>query len=171
MIEMKIALIAAMSKNRVIGINNDLPWHLPDDMKYFMEATKGHIVIMGRKNYDSLPKKFKPLPNRTNVVLTRQIGYRIEGCTVFNNIQDAYGFAGSRGENELFVTGGGQIYQMAIQQADIIYLTEIHAEIGHGDVFFPKMGKDWEEVSRRHRPADERHKYSFDFVKYMKKKS
>ncbi len=171
MIGMKIALIVAMSKNRVIGINNGLPWHLPDDMKYFIESTKGHTVIMGRKSYDSLPKKFKPLPNRTNVVLTRQIGCRIEGCTVFNNIQDAYEFARSRGENELFVTGGGQIYQMAIQQADIIYLTEIHAEIGHGEVFFPEMGKDWEEVSRRHRPADERHKYSFDFVKYRKTKS
>ncbi|MEO9967727.1 MAG: dihydrofolate reductase [Reichenbachiella sp.] len=167
---MKIALIAAMSKNRVIGINNDLPWHLPDDMKYFMETTKGHVVIMGRKNYDSLPKKFKPLPNRTNLILTRQHGYKIDGCTVFNDIDQAYDFAQSLGEQELFVIGGGQIYEMAMERADVIFLTEINAEIENGEVFFPKMGAEWKEISRIHHTADDRHKYSFDFVKYEKEK-
>ncbi|MEO9804689.1 MAG: dihydrofolate reductase [Reichenbachiella sp.] len=165
---MKIALIAAMSKNRVIGINNDLPWHLPDDMKFFMETTQGHVVIMGRKNYDSLPKKFKPLPNRTNVILTRQGGYQVEDCTVFHDIDEAFKFAGTQGENELFVIGGGQIYQMAMDRADVIYLTEIDAEIENGEVFFPEMGADWREVSRNHHPEDGRHQYSFDFVKYEK---
>lgn len=165
---MKIALIAAMSKNRVIGINNDLPWHLPDDMKYFMETTQGHVVVMGRKNYDSLPKKFKPLPNRTNLILTRQQGYDVEGCTVFHDINEAYNFAELQGEDELFVIGGGQIYQMAIDQADVVYLTEINAEIEDGEVFFPEMGMNWQEVSRIHHPADDRHKYSFDFVRYEK---
>lgn len=166
---MKIALIAAMSKNRVIGINNDLPWHLPDDMKFFMETTLGHVVIMGRKNYDSLPKKFKPLPNRTNVILTRQIGYQIENCTVVNTLDDAYNFAASRGEEELFVIGGGQVYQMAIDKADVVYLTEIDGDIDNGEVFFPEMGSEWVEVSRKHHPADSRHKYAFDFVTYKRK--
>lgn len=165
---MKISLIAAMSKNRVIGINNDLPWHLPDDMKYFMESTKNHVVIMGRKNFDSLPPKFKPLPNRTNVILTRQQGYQVENCVVFNDINDAYTFAKEKGEEELFVIGGGQIYQMAMDQADMIYLTEIDAEIENGEVFFPEMGEGWKEISRVHHPADERHVYAFDFVKYEK---
>ncbi|MDW3211057.1 MAG: dihydrofolate reductase [Reichenbachiella sp.] len=168
---MKISLIAAMSKNRVIGINNDLPWHLPDDMKYFMETTKGHVVIMGRKNFDSLPPKFKPLPNRTNVVLTRQEGFEVADCEVYHDIKDAYAFAEKQEEQELFVIGGGQIYQMAMEQADMIYLTEIHAHIENGEVFFPEMTGEWKEVSREHHSADERHKYSFDFVKYEKIKN
>ena len=168
---MKISLIAAMSKNRVIGINNDLPWHLPDDMKYFMETTKGHVVIMGRKNFDSLPPKFKPLPHRTNVILTRQQGFEVADCVVYHDIKDAYAFAEGQGEQELFVIGGGQIYQMAMERADMIYLTEIDAHIKNGEVFFPEMTGDWEEVSREHHPADERHEFSFDFVKYEKIKN
>lgn len=166
---MKIALIAAMSKNRVIGINNDLPWHLPDDMKYFMETTKGHVVIMGRKNFDSLPKKFKPLPHRTNVILTRQKDYQVEGCQVYHDMESAIEFAKKQGEDMLFIIGGGQIYDMAMNRADIIYLTEIDAQIENGEVFFPTMGNEWEETSRTPHPADERHAYAFDFVTYEKK--
>lgn len=165
---MKISLIAAMSKNRVIGINNDLPWHLPDDMKYFMETTRDHVVVMGRKNFDSLPPKFSPLPNRTNVILTRKKDYSVENCTVFNDIEDAFSFGVKRAEKELFVIGGGQIYQMAIDRADIIYLTEIDAEIASGEVFFPVINDEWKEVSRVHHPADEKHIYSFDFVVYKR---
>lgn len=165
---MKISLIAAMSKNRVIGINNDLPWHLPDDMKFFMETTKGHVVIMGRKNFDSLPKKFKPLPNRTNVILTRQEGYKVADCEVYHDLDSAIDFARTQGEEELFVIGGGQIYEMAMDRADIIYLTEIDAEIDNGEVFFPDMGIEWKESSRKHHPGDDRHIYAFDFVKYEK---
>lgn len=168
---MKISLIAAMTKNRVIGINNDLPWHLPDDMKYFMETTQGHVVIMGRKNFDSLPSKFKPLPNRTNVILTRKHGFEVANCEVYNEIGDAYKFAEAQGEQELFVIGGGQIYEMAMDQADFVYLTEIDAHIENGEVFFPEMRGDWREVSREHHSADERHKYAFDFVKYEKIKN
>ncbi|SMD37799.1 dihydrofolate reductase [Reichenbachiella faecimaris] len=167
---MKISLIAAMSKNRVIGINNGLPWHLPDDMKYFMETTRGHVVIMGRKNFDSLPPKFKPLPNRTNVILTRQKDFEAVDCAVFNEMDLAYSYAKNQKEKELFVIGGGQIYQMAMEQADMIYLTEIDAHIDDGEVFFPEMGNEWQETSREHHPADDRHKYAFDFVKYEKKK-
>ncbi|MCV9385244.1 dihydrofolate reductase [Reichenbachiella ulvae] len=165
---MKISMIAAMSENRVIGINNDLPWHLPDDMKYFMETTKEHHVIMGRKNYESLPPKFSPLPNRTNLVVTRQGDYEAPGCELFTSIESAVEFAEKNGEEELFIIGGGQIYQLGMEMSDKIYLTEIDAHIDGGEVFFPEMGEEWKETSRSHHPADDRHKYAFDFVIYEK---
>ncbi|UXP32178.1 dihydrofolate reductase [Reichenbachiella agarivorans] len=165
---MKIAMIAAMSTNRVIGINNDLPWHLPDDMKYFMETTKHHCVVMGRKNYESLPPKFRPLPDRTNLVVTRQSDYEAPGCELFKNIEATVDFAKQRGEELLFIIGGGQIYKQGINIADTIYLTEIDAVIEGGEVFFPELDSSWVEVSRQHHAADDRHKYSFDFVKYEK---
>ena len=164
---MIISLIAAMSHNRVIGRDNDLPWKLPDDMKFFQRTTKGHVVIMGRKNYDSLPPSYKPLPNRTNVILTRQKGYEAEDCVVFDNLDSALNFSRKEGEQEAFVIGGGQVYEQAIAKSDRIYLTEIKAEID-GDTFFPKFGADWKEISREHHSADERHQYAFDFVIYEK---
>lgn len=164
---MKISLIAAMTKNRVIGKDNDLPWKLPDDMKYFQQTTKGHVVIMGRKNYDSLPPSFKPLPNRTNVILTRQKGYKANECVVYDNLEDALEFAKGKDEQEVFVIGGGQVYKEAITKGDRIYLTEIQTEID-GDVFFPAMDASWKAVSRKHHPTDDRHKYAFDFVVYEK---
>ncbi len=164
---MKIALIAAMTRNRVIGKDNDLPWKLPDDMKFFQQQTKGHVVIMGRKNYDSLPPKFKPLPNRTNVILTRQENFKAEGCVVVSGLEEALDFARSSGEDEVYVIGGGEVYNQALSQSNRIYLTEIDTELS-GDTFFPALGAEWKEVSRRHHPADERHSYAFDFVTYEK---
>ncbi|MBU2914896.1 dihydrofolate reductase [Reichenbachiella agariperforans] len=163
---MKISMIAAMSRNRVIGINNDLPWYLPDDMKYFMETTKHHCVIMGRKNYESLPPKFRPLPDRTNLVVTRQDEYSAPGCERFDSIEAAVEYARKAGEEELFIIGGGQIYELGQPLADKIYLTEIDAHIEGGEVFFPELTNDWVEQSRTHHAADERHKYAFDFVTY-----
>ena len=90
---MKISLVVAVAENCVIGKNNDLPWHLPDDMKFFMATTKGHHVILGRKNYESLPEKFKPLPNRTNIIVTRQKDYKAQGCLVVHSIEDAFEIA------------------------------------------------------------------------------
>ena len=165
---MRIALIAAMSRNRVIGINNDLPWHLPDDMKYFMETTKGRTVIMGRKNYESIPDKYRPLPDRTNVMVTRQKEYTAPGCVILPSIEEAIQFARESGEELLFIIGGGQIYEQGLDWADEIYLTEIDAMIDDGEVFFPKFGNEWQEVSREHHPVDNRHIYSFDYVIYKK---
>ncbi len=162
---MIISLIAAMTENRVIGKDNDLPWKLPDDMKYFQKTTRGHVVIMGRKNYDSLPPSFKPLPNRTNVILTRQEGYQAKDCVVFNDLGQAFDFAKSEGEKEVFVIGGGQ---EAISTSDRIYLTEIHTEI-EGDTFFPALDDSWKEMSRAHHDVDDRHQYAFDFVVYEKR--
>lgn len=165
---MIVSLIAALTKNRVIGKNNDLPWHLPDDMKYFMQTTKGHHAIMGRKNYDSIPEKFKPLPNRTNIVVTHQPSFKAPGCIVVNSLERGLEIARSNGEREAFVIGGAEIYRLSIPFADRLYLTEINAVID-GDTFFPDVDhKLWREVSRKGHPADERHPYSFDFVIYDK---
>lgn len=167
---MIISLIAALSENRVIGKNNDLPWYLPDDMKYFMQTTKGHHTIMGRKNYDSIPEKFKPLPNRTNIVVTHQTDFKAPGCLVVNTLERGLEIARHNGEPETFIIGGSEIYKLSIPYANRLYLTEIHAVI-EGDTFFPEVNKnEWKENSRKKHGADERHVYSFDFVVYDKVK-
>lgn len=163
---MIISLIAALAQNHTIGKNNDLPWHLPDDMKYFMQTTKGHHCIMGRKNYQSIPEKFRPLPNRTNIVVTRQAKFDAPGCVVVNSIEAGINIARKKGEAEVFIIGGAEIYKSSMKQADRLYLTEI---LGHieGDTHFPEFNpKEWMEVSRDHHGTDERHAYAFDFVVY-----
>jgi dihydrofolate reductase len=165
---MKISLVAAIAENGVIGKNNDLPWHLPDDMKFFMETTKGHYVILGRKNYESLPKKYQPLPNRTNVIVTRQSGYHAPGCLIVNSIEEAILVARDNGEREAMVIGGSEIYALSLPFADRLYLTEIKAAVD-GDVTFPKFDKtEWKEISRVHHSQDARHAFAFDFVLYEK---
>ena len=166
---MTISMIAAVSTNGVIGRNNDLPWHLPDDMKYFMQTTKGHCVIMGRKNYESLPEKFRPLPNRYNIVVTRQPNYSASGCVVVSSMDKAFQETNPAFPDEVFLIGGSQIYAEGLSRAHKLYLTEIHAQIG-GDVFFPAFDRaQWHENSRIHHPADDRHAYSFDFVVYVRR--
>jgi dihydrofolate reductase len=166
---MKISLVAAVAKNGVIGKNNDLPWHLPDDMKFFMETTRNHYVILGRKNYESLPKKYKPLPNRINIIVTRQKDFEAPGCMVVNTIKQAMAVARDNGEQEAMVIGGSEIYALALPFADRLYITEIDAEV-EGDVRFPDYDKDqWEEISRIQHEKDERHKFAFDFVLYERK--
>jgi dihydrofolate reductase len=163
---MKVSLIAALAENHVIGKNNDLPWRLPDDMKFFMETTKGHYVIMGRKNYDSLLDKYKPLPNRTNIVVTRQKDLHAPGCVVVNSVEKGLEIAQQNNEQEVFVIGGAEIYKIALPGADRLYLTEIQARV-EGDTYFPEFSKhEWKEVSRKSHPADARHVFSFDFVIY-----
>lgn len=163
---MMISLIAAVAQNGVIGKNNDLPWKLPDDMKYFMNTTQGHHVIMGRKNYDSLPPKFKPLANRTNWVVTRQSNFEAPGCHVVPSLSYAVEQIKKEKPDEIFVIGGAEIYKLALPMAHRLYLTEIKAQID-GDVFFPSFDrKEWKEVSRKPHPADGRHLHAFDFVVY-----
>ncbi|HEY3404204.1 MAG TPA: dihydrofolate reductase [Ohtaekwangia sp.] len=165
---MKISLIAAVAQNRVIGKDNDLPWHLPDDMKYFMQTTKGHHCIMGRKNYESIPEKFRPLPNRTNIVVTRQPKFHAPGCIIVNAIEEGVSLAKANGESELFIIGGAEIYNSSMAIADLLYITEIKSPID-GDTYFPEFhAPEWKEISRQHHAADERHAYAFDFVVYEK---
>ncbi|MBK5279043.1 MAG: dihydrofolate reductase [Bacteroidia bacterium] len=166
---MVISLIAALSKNRVIGKDNDLPWHLPDDMKYFMQTTKGRHVIMGRKNYDSIPEKFRPLPNRTNIIVTHQKDFKAANCIVVHSIEEGIELAKKNNEQETFIIGGAEIYKLGLPISQRLYLTEIDAVI-EGDTFFPEFKKqNLEEKSRAHHSSDTRHAHAFDFVVYERK--
>lgn len=166
---MKISMIAAVAENRVIGKDNDLVWRLPDDMKFFMQKTSGHHVIMGRKNFESLPPKFSPLPNRTNIVVTRQQDLKIEGAIVVNSLEVALNICKKNGENEAFIIGGGEIYKLGLEYADTLYITEIKASFD-GDAFFPEYDKSkWQEADRQPHRTDEKHAYEFDFVTYIRK--
>ena len=162
---MKVSLIVAVSENGVIGKDNDLIWHLPKDMKFFKDTTMGHHVIMGRKNFESIPHKYSPLPNRTNVVITRQADYIAEGCVVVNSVESALQIAKQNGDTEAFIIGGGQIYKIALKEnlVDKIYLTKVHHSF-EGDTFFPELSSDWEEVNKTENKADEKHKYNYDFI-------
>lgn len=166
---MKVKLIAAVSQNNVIGKGNSIPWRLPDDMKYFAETTTNNPVIMGRKSWDSLPPKFKPLPNRRNIVLTKQETIAITGCDVYHSLEEALDDCLVGGDQLVYIIGGAEIYRLGLDFADELLLTEIHGEV-EGDVYFPEFDKTkYEEVSRIPHPADEKHKLAFDFVTYRKK--
>ena len=166
---MTISIIAAVSENRVIGKGNNLPWNLPDDMKYFMKTTSEHHVLMGRKNFLSIPEKFRPLPNRHNIVLTRNKNFSAPGCTVVHNLREGIEIGRRNNEKEFFIIGGAEVYQQAFPFTTKLYLTEIHAEV-EGDVFFPEFQKsEWEELSRIPHEVDDRHALAFDFVIYTKR--
>jgi len=130
----KISLIAACSENRVIGKEGKIPWHIADDFRRFKERTLGHVIIMGRKTYESIGR---PLPGRTNIVITRDSGREILGCLVVSSFAEAFEKAGELENEEVFVIGGGQIYTEALPLADRLYLTLVHA-IMDGDAFFPE---------------------------------
>ncbi len=165
---MIVSMIAAMGKNRTIGKDNDIPWHLPDDFKYFKDTTVGHYVIMGRKNWESLPHTFQPLPERPNVVITRQDNYMAEGAQVVKSLNEALETAKKNNEAEVFIIGGGEIYRMGLEYAHRIYLTEIKGEFD-GQITFPEFDKSvWKEISREHHAIDDKHQYAFDFVIYSK---
>jgi len=157
---MKIAMIAAMANNRVIGLDNDMPWHLPDDLKFFKAMTTGKPVIMGRKTFESIGSR--PLPNRPNFVISRQADFNAEGVNVFSSVDGA--LAELVDAEEVIIMGGGQLYNEMLPKADKLYLTQIDANI-NGDTFFPDWTKmQWQEVAREHHAIDERHQYAFDFV-------
>ncbi|MBL3658038.1 dihydrofolate reductase [Fulvivirga sediminis] len=165
---MKISMIAAIAENFVIGKDNDMVWDLPDDMRFFMEKTSGHHVIMGRKNFESIPEKYRPLPNRTNIVMTKNNDWTADGVEIVHSLEDALEIARKNNEPEVFIIGGGQIYELGLQHADVMYLTEIHASFD-GDAFFPTFNKlEWIEKERIPHAKDEKHAYSFDFVTYVK---
>ena len=166
---MKVSLIVAAANNGVIGKDNDLIWHLPKDMRFFKETTLGHHVIMGRKNFESIPHKYRPLPNRTNVIITRQSNYQAEGCIVVNSVESALTIAKQNGDKEPFIIGGGQIYKLALESnfVDKIYLTKVH-HVYDGDTFFPELGKDLKEVERIDCKADEKHAHDYSFLTFEK---
>jgi dihydrofolate reductase len=168
---MKVSLIVAKAENEAIGKDNDLIWHLRDDMRYFSNITKGHHVIMGRMNYDSIPDKYCPLPDRTNIIVTRNPNFEAEDCVVVNSIKDGLEVAKKNGDVEAFIIGGGQIYKTSLDEnlLDKLYITYVHHEF-EADVFFPKYDKSiWKKTSEIFHPKDEKHAYSFSYVTYEKK--
>jgi len=163
---MIISIIVAVSENNVIGKNNTLIWHLPTDMKFFMTKTTGHCVITGRKNYDSIPVKFSPLPNRTNIVVTHQKDYSAPGAIVVGSIEDAITFAKTIEREEIFVIGGAQIYKKSLHLCNKIYLTRIHHTFD-GDAFFPVLNmNEWKETERVKGIVDDKNIYAHDFITY-----
>ena len=166
---MKISLIVAVSKNGIIGKDNNLVWHLPKDMKFFKETTLNHHVIMGRKNFESIPHKYSPLPNRVNVVITRQKDYKAEGCIIAHSLEESLQIAKQNKDQEPFIIGGGEIYKIAIESGivDKIYLTKVMHHF-HGDTYFPKLGPEWKETSRICNKKDAEHKYNYDFITFKK---
>ncbi len=161
---MRLSIIAAMSVNRVIGSNNDLPWRLPADLKRFKSLTMGHHLIMGRKTFESIGQ---PLPGRTTVVITHQAGYAPAGVLVAHSIEQALEIAA--GDDEVFVAGGGQIYQQLLPRADRLYLTSIHEEF-EGDTNFPEFEEsDWKLISEEDCEADEKNPYPYSLLVYERK--
>lgn len=166
---MKISLIAAIADNNVIGKDNNLLWRLPADVKFFREVTTGHHILTGRKNYESIPEKFRPLSDRTNIVISRNEGYKAPGAHVFTTIEEGIEFARSQGEDELFIIGGANIYDQVMDRAHILYITEVHGSF-EGDVWFPHIDPlKWQLVIREERKADEKNPYDMSFCTYMKK--
>ena len=164
-----ISLIVAVSENMVIGKDNKLAWHLPDDINYFSNMTKGHSIIMGRKNWESIPKKYRPLPERKNIVVTRNNKFEDKGAIIVNSIEKAVEKARRFDEEEIFIIGGGEIYKLGFAYVDKLYITEIYANID-GNTYFPKWNKEnWKEISRISHPKDEKHEFDFDYVIYKKK--
>lgn len=158
-----ITLIAAAGENNELGKDNELVWHLPDDFKRFKQLTTSHFIIMGRKTFESFPK---PLPNRTHVVITRNKDYNPEGVLVVHSLDAA--LLKASGDEQPFVIGGGEIYQLAIEAADKIELTRVHGTF-EADAFFPEIYKDqWELISKEYHPQDERHNYAFTYETWIR---
>lgn len=171
---MLISIIAALSKDYVIGQNNDMPWHLPADMRYFVRTTKGHPIIMGRKCFESIGSK--PLPRRQNIIITRNPHFQAEGCIVVHSLEKALAVAKEyypvtvppseeEREAEVFIIGGGEIYSQALEKADLLYLTYIDVKVPEGDVFFPAFDPTtWKVIQEEAHQKDEKNPYDYTFV-------
>nr|AIA12510.1 Dihydrofolate reductase [uncultured bacterium] len=164
---MIISFLVAMDEKRGIGKAGGLPWRLSSDLKRFRELTMGHHIIVGRKTFESIGK---PLPGRQMIIVTRNESISFEGCFIAHSVSDAISLARERGESELFVCGGAEIYAQMLGAADRMYLTLVHADCD-ADTFFPEWDRDeWIEVESEHHAADEKNQYSFTF-KVLARKS
>ncbi|KZY32671.1 MULTISPECIES: dihydrofolate reductase [unclassified Oleiphilus] len=162
---MKRSMIVAMAENRVIGINNKLPWYLPNDLKYFKQVTMGKPILMGRKTYESIGK---PLPGRCNIVITRNESWSAEGVKVVHSLEQAFDLGESvcdiDGQSEVMIIGGDQIYQTSLPDVDRIYLTKVHAEV-EGDAYFPEVDwTQWREIGREDFEAEGPNPYDYSFI-------
>lgn len=161
-----IHAIVAIDENGAIGRQGDLLCHLPADMKHFKEVTMGHSIVMGRKTFESFPRR--PLPGRQNIVITRNPGFQYPGVTVVHSLDEALQAAQT---DTAFIIGGAQVYEMALPQVDVLHLTLIHARWASADVFFPALDmSQWQEVAREHHASDHRNAYEFDFITLQRKR-
>ena len=160
-----ITIIVAMGKNREIGADNQLLWHLPKDLKHFKELTSGHPIIMGRKTYESIGK---PLPNRTNIVVSTKKDWFEEGILIVGSLKEAIKFA-KKMDEEIFIIGGGNIYEQTIDLAEKLEVTQVNAEL-KADIFFPKINpKIWNKTNEVSHEKDEKNEYDFSFQTYERK--
>ncbi len=159
---MRVALVVAVAENGVIGRAGDLPWRLRQDLRHFRRLTSGHVVIVGRRTQESIMRRLGgPLPGRRTIVLSRQAGYRLPGCETAPTLDSALQFA--RGEEEVYVIGGAEIYREALPRADRIYLTRVHAAV-EGDTFFPPLNpEEWRVTPLGHHPQDPENEYACTF--------
>lgn len=155
-----IKLIVAVSSNGVIGDSNKLIWHLPADLKRFKEVTSGHPIVMGRKTHQSIGR---PLPNRRNIIISRDEDYEVEGCEVVNSIEEALFLT----NNDCFIIGGGEIYRQTLNIAEQIYMTIVEGEF-EGDTLFPKLTPDWFVSNKEIFLADEKNPHNYSFIFYEK---
>jgi dihydrofolate reductase len=163
---MKISLIVAMASNRVIGLNNKMPWHLSADLKKFKKITLGSPILMGRKTFESIGR---PLPGRTNIIISRNPAYSQPGCLVFNDIDRA--LSSCAGASEVFVIGGSDFYKSMLEVANTLYLTQINMDF-QGDTFFPELAENqWIEVEREDVQDDPDAAFSYSFLKLEKRNS
>jgi dihydrofolate reductase len=170
---MVVKLIVAVAKgNNGIGKNNDLLWHLPADMKYFKDTTRGFPIITGRKNYESIPEKFRPLPGRENVVITRDENYKAPGAHVCASIAEALKLVKDLASESCFIIGGGQIYKQCLNEdlVDEMYITWVDADVPADTFFEGFSAQKWEEEQLMMQPQDNKHKHAFRVVKYTKSK-
>ena len=159
-----INVIVAKASNNVIGAKNELIWHLPNDLKHFKNLTSGHPIIMGRKTFESLGR---PLPNRTNIVITRDKNWQAENIEKEFSLEKAIESAKKINE-DIYIIGGGNIYKQAMEFADVLYITEVHHEF-EGDTYFPEIDEEvWEEVDRENFMKDEKHSYAYSYVTYKR---
>ncbi|VVA44375.1 Dihydrofolate reductase [Candidatus Roizmanbacteria bacterium] len=162
---MQVSIIAAIGKNRELGKDNKLLWHIPEDFKRFKTLTSNHIVIMGRKTYESLPEKFRPLPDRVNIVVTRDLNYAVEGVIVCHSIEKAIEKGKKYEKKEIFIIGGAQIYSLGIKYADKLYLTLVDKEYPDADTFFPDYSQ-FNKIVFEEKHQDD--KYSYKFIELVK---
>jgi dihydrofolate reductase len=161
-----VSIIAAMDRKRGIGVDNRLPWRLSADLKRFRELTMGHHIIVGRKTFESIGR---PLPGRRMIAVTRDRNYKAAGCDVAHSIEDAITLARERGESEVFICGGAEVYAQSIEIADRMYLTFVDVEVA-ADTFFPAFDElEWSEQESFYRPADEKNQYPFTFKLMIRK--
>lgn len=164
---MTLSIIVAASENNVIGINNHLPWHLPVDMKYFKDMTMGKPIVMGRKSFEELGRV---LPGRPNIMITRKPEYKVEGLHIVSSLEAGIEKAKTFGTEEIFITGGGEIFKIALPIVDRLYLTRVHAEVT-GDTYFPQFDpRGWKLVKNERHEKDEKHQYALTFQVWEREK-